>query len=134
MLVARDRISSQIPPRNADVTPMMTARAVAIAPTSNARIIDIRIPTSNWDSTSWPEFVVPIRWAPDGARDTTAGFWTDGLYGVTSAPMIAARIKIPSTITPTFAVAGSRRQVLASDAATPPRTGLAADSVGSVTG
>jgi hypothetical protein len=76
-LETSDRNSSHSPPRYAAATPTMTDSAVATMPTTAASSRVSRMPTSIWESTSWPLWVVPSRWAELGAaRDRLGlGFW-----------------------------------------------------------
>ena len=84
------------------MTPTITESTVATRPTKNASSRVSRIPTSSWDSTSWPLCVVPSRCAPYGACSDSAGdgFWNEGSYGATIGPMMPASTNRPSRIAP----------------------------------
>ena len=61
MFVITDSTSSTSPPIRPLAVPSRTASAVAMAPAVNATSIDVLVPESSSDRTSWPVCVVPSR-------------------------------------------------------------------------
>jgi hypothetical protein len=70
--ISSDSPSSAMPPRKPAVTPVATARKVAIDAVSTPSTIEERSPTSNCESTSWPVEVVPSRCAAVGPTAPSA--------------------------------------------------------------
>ena len=60
------------------------------APVSSPSTTVERVPTSSWESTSWPVAVVPSRWVAVGPSGSAwPGVVADGSYGAIQGPMIA---------------------------------------------